>query len=498
MTYAAIVTKAGQQLFAATGVAPNINAMKVGDANGVAYDPSDEQIALVHEVATCQIVAAPVANSGRVIVEATLAANVGGFTIRELGLYSGATLVMVARVPPRTKPLPVDGASETMTIRVITDFVAGTVTIITDPTAKVGHDRLWQVPYQAVLSRQAAPPAQPATGAAYLILANPTGAWAGQAQKLTYWNGSEWRFGDAAETTLVSVAGEAGAIYERKAAGWSAWAPWVAADVNLEQTFTAALAATRAAIEAEIPAPPNLAPYLLIANQRAATRGVVVENDQYKGVVATSAILGVSRELTTAERVAGALGANPDTANPYLGLEAYAAIKTRLDTIDGNRPTILDYTITAGVSSWLSGDISAYRRVDVVIDNVKASWGGTKTSTAWVNLDFAESPTINAGVVPEICDLRTYYADPSSVTNWVQYGGVAFSLNKGFYSLNGDAGANRWALSGAMWNWGGTAGIAGVLPTVGTKLRLRTINTAASWAATGTLSSGRVRLYCWL
>ena len=479
MTYAAIVTKAGQQLFAATGVAPNINAMKVGDANGVAYDPSDEQIALVHEVATCQIVAAPVANSGRVIVEATLAANVGGFTIRELGLYSGVTLVMVARVPPRTKPLPVDGASETMTIRVITDFVAGTVTIITDPTAKVGHDRLWQVPYQAVLARQAAPPAQPATGAAYLIQANPTGAWTGQAQKLTYWNGSEWRFGDAAETTLVSVAGEAGAIYERTAAGWTAWAPWVAADANLAQAFTTALAQTRTAIEAEIPAPPNLAPYLLIANQRAATRGVVVEDNQYKGVVATPAILGVSRELTTAERVAGALGVNPDTANPYLGLEAYAAIKTRLDTIDNNRPTTIYYTIANGVNIWQSDDLSAYRDVFVRATGVNTSWGTVNSGNKQILVDMSQG---SGGYATAI------------------FGWGSFGMDDGsdFYRLLRRVPKTGVENNPIEWTFVTRDAPTGVSAVPGVRLRFRMVDfTSGSAVASGTFVRGQVHLICY-
>lgn len=42
------------------------------------------------------------------------------------------------------------------------------------------------------------PPASPATGARYIVGTAPTGAWAGQANKLARWLDGQWSFFDAA------------------------------------------------------------------------------------------------------------------------------------------------------------------------------------------------------------------------------------------------------------------------------------------------------------
>lgn len=68
-----------------------------------------------------------------------------------------------------------------------------------------------------------------------------------------------------------------------------------------------------------------------------AGRGVVFDalTSKYLGVIATPAAVGVSRELTQAERVAGAVAQGSVTANPFLGLEAYAALQAQIAALLG-------------------------------------------------------------------------------------------------------------------------------------------------------------------
>ena len=67
----------------------------------------------------------------------------------------------------------------------------------------VGSNSEWQ---DSVFDRDlATPPGSPTTGDRYLIAASPTGAWAGQATKITTWNGSAWTFFTPTLGTIVSV-----------------------------------------------------------------------------------------------------------------------------------------------------------------------------------------------------------------------------------------------------------------------------------------------------
>ena len=60
------------------------------------------------------------------------------------------------------------------------------------------------------------PPGSPAVGARYIVGTAPTGAWAGQADKLARWLGGGWSFFDAA--LAVNLADSK--LYLRGSAGW--------------------------------------------------------------------------------------------------------------------------------------------------------------------------------------------------------------------------------------------------------------------------------------
>lgn len=65
----------------------------------------------------------------------------------------------------------------------------------------------------------AAPPASPVPGSAWIVGAAPTGAWAGHALALAVWTDGGWRFADLPEGALVWV--RAAATYARR--GPDAW-----------------------------------------------------------------------------------------------------------------------------------------------------------------------------------------------------------------------------------------------------------------------------------
>lgn len=65
------------------------------------------------------------------------------------------------------------------------------------------------------------PPASPANGSRYIVGTAPTGAWAGQANRLARWLDGGWSFFDAA--MAVNLADNK--LYIRGTAGWIIAAP---------------------------------------------------------------------------------------------------------------------------------------------------------------------------------------------------------------------------------------------------------------------------------
>lgn len=64
------------------------------------------------------------------------------------------------------------------------------------------------------------PPGTPAVGTLWLTGPAPTGAWAGQADRLALWSDGGWRFLPAAEGMAVRIR-TSGLTLERRAGGWT-------------------------------------------------------------------------------------------------------------------------------------------------------------------------------------------------------------------------------------------------------------------------------------
>ncbi|WP_225775905.1 phage tail protein [Pseudomonas sp. Marseille-Q5115] len=104
----------------ALGIAWKITQMGVGDANGTDPIPSATQKTLINEKRRAPLNQLKVdpSNSAIIIAEQIIPAEVGGFWIREIGLYDEAgDLVAVANCAPSFKPLLNQGSGRTQVVR---------------------------------------------------------------------------------------------------------------------------------------------------------------------------------------------------------------------------------------------------------------------------------------------------------------------------------------------------------------------------------------------
>ncbi|UVM74389.1 phage tail protein [Pseudomonas alvandae] len=122
----------------ALGIPWKISEMGVGDANGTDPIPSPSQTALINEKRRRplnQLFIDP-ANPAVLIAEQVIPEDVGGFWIREIGLYDAdGDLVAVANCAPSYKPLLPQGSGRTQVVRV--NFIVGStgnVTLKVDPS----------------------------------------------------------------------------------------------------------------------------------------------------------------------------------------------------------------------------------------------------------------------------------------------------------------------------------------------------------------------------
>jgi hypothetical protein len=133
-TYFAILTEVGEAKLAnaiALGQTLKLKNLAVGDGNGNLPMPVRTQKALVREVRRAglnQLTIDP-ANTSQIIVEQVLPEDVGGWWIREIGIYDEAgDLCAVANCPPSYKPLMAEGSGRTQVVRIVL-IVASTAAI---------------------------------------------------------------------------------------------------------------------------------------------------------------------------------------------------------------------------------------------------------------------------------------------------------------------------------------------------------------------------------
>lgn len=139
--YYALLTNVGAAKLAnatALGEQVEITQMAVGDGNGALPTPNPAQTALVHELrrAPLNTLTIDPVNTNQIIAEQVIPEDVGGWWIREIGLYdSDGDLIAIANCAETYKPLLQEGSGRVQVIRVIL-IVSSTqaVTLKIDPS----------------------------------------------------------------------------------------------------------------------------------------------------------------------------------------------------------------------------------------------------------------------------------------------------------------------------------------------------------------------------
>jgi hypothetical protein len=123
--FKSVVTTLGQTRIAAaieSGKDINISHMAVGDGDGSPTEPSVEQTALVHETYRLLLNSIKVDNKNPnwIVAEAIIPASVGGFWMREMGLFSDqGELIAVSNMADSYKPTLEEGSGRTQTLRMV-------------------------------------------------------------------------------------------------------------------------------------------------------------------------------------------------------------------------------------------------------------------------------------------------------------------------------------------------------------------------------------------
>ncbi|MCP1651803.1 phage tail protein [Pseudomonas nitroreducens] len=161
VTYYAILTNVGAAKLAnaaALGTTLNITQLAVGDGNGNVPVPDATRTALVREVRRAPLnrLSIDPANASQIIAEQVIPENVGGWWIREIGLYdeTGA-LVAIANCAPSYKPQLAEGSGRTQTVRMILIVNnSGSVELKIDPSIVLATREYVDSAITAAMNRQ--------------------------------------------------------------------------------------------------------------------------------------------------------------------------------------------------------------------------------------------------------------------------------------------------------------------------------------------------------
>lgn len=123
--YFAILTEYGTRAFVqalSQGQPLQLTKFAVGDGNGKAVTPKASATALVHQthIAPVSAVSLDPRNNKQIIVELTIPENIGGFYIREMGVFDSTNkLVAYANAPESFKPRLESGSGKVQVLRMI-------------------------------------------------------------------------------------------------------------------------------------------------------------------------------------------------------------------------------------------------------------------------------------------------------------------------------------------------------------------------------------------
>lgn len=135
-----VLTNAGMAAFANAQVSQSkvdFSNIAVGDSNGAYYNPIATATKLANEVWRGPInsISIDETNPNWVVVEAVIPATAGGFSVREIGVFNTAgVLLAIGKVPETYKPASAQGSLKDLYLRMILEVSnASAVTLKVDP-----------------------------------------------------------------------------------------------------------------------------------------------------------------------------------------------------------------------------------------------------------------------------------------------------------------------------------------------------------------------------
>lgn len=136
-----ILTATGKAKIAnanALGTKLNITKLQVGDGGGSYYNPTEDQTELKHKVWQGNISSITVDENNKnwIVIETLLPGDIGGFMIREAGIFDNENnLIAIGKYPETYKPVTSEGSLKDLKIRMILEVSNATnVTLKVDPT----------------------------------------------------------------------------------------------------------------------------------------------------------------------------------------------------------------------------------------------------------------------------------------------------------------------------------------------------------------------------
>ncbi|OOM71095.1 hypothetical protein CLPUN_50870 [Clostridium puniceum] len=126
---------------AVLGSKVNFKTLKVGDGKGAYYEPSENQTSLVNQVWSGNIgsISVDENNPNWIVIETLIPATIGGFFIREAGIFDeDDELIAISKLSETYKPVVSEGSIKDLCIKIILEVSnVESVTLKIDPTVIV-------------------------------------------------------------------------------------------------------------------------------------------------------------------------------------------------------------------------------------------------------------------------------------------------------------------------------------------------------------------------
>lgn len=146
-TYGTVITNDGLALIANavnSNTKVNITHMAIGDGNGTTPEPKTSTSALINEVYRQSVNRVEIHenNANWLEVDVVIPSDVGGFIVREVGIYADDVLIAYSNYPPTHKPTLAQNSARTMAITLVIQFDATeAATLNVDPNTVIATRR---------------------------------------------------------------------------------------------------------------------------------------------------------------------------------------------------------------------------------------------------------------------------------------------------------------------------------------------------------------------